>query len=126
MEGYHDIPLNGGKTYVSAIDIMRLCSNNMWKCSFKTLQSVACQRGWDTLRRRYWEEKMLSILLKNAVETEDSAQAEKALKALRGKSVTTKAQAIDNMHDDAVRKRIENEFKIDSERMRLVVGGREA
>ncbi|MDO8606351.1 MAG: hypothetical protein Q7R40_07445 [Phaeospirillum sp.] len=69
---------------------------------------------------------MLSILLKNAVETEDSAQAEKALKALRGKSVTTKAQAIDNMHDDAVRKRIENEFKIDSERMRLVVGGREA
>ncbi|CCG43183.1 hypothetical protein PHAMO_60005 [Magnetospirillum molischianum DSM 120] len=96
MEGYNEIPVNGAKTYITSLDLMRLCTSNMWKCSFETLQEIASKRGWDTLRRRYWEEKMISILLKNAIDEADSSSAEKALKAIRGKSYSSSKRIVED------------------------------
>ncbi|MEP3277252.1 MAG: hypothetical protein ABJN26_16655 [Stappiaceae bacterium] len=85
-EKFHKIPKNGGMRYAKTIDLHSLCVHSQWQCSWETLQSVAKDRGWDVLRTNYWEQEMLSVLLNNALETQSSIDAEKALKAIRGKT----------------------------------------
>jgi biopolymer transport protein ExbB/TolQ len=117
---YNEIPQNGSKTYITEINLERLCSTNMWKCSFQTLQEIAQSRGWDVLRRQFWEEKMLSQLLLNAQETKGTLEAEKALKALRAKSVNRAEPCLDKVYKDALAERLDSEYKTDAQRLALV------
>ena len=116
---YHKIPDKGAKTYITTLDLDQLCDRNKWACSFATLQEVAKERGWDVLRKQYYEEKMLAILIMNAMETEESADVEKAIKAIRSKAVI-RGFDMNKVHKKAMDARSYQEIEDDFQRLKLV------
>tara|TARA_Y100000766_G_C18544814_1_gene430029 strand:- start:13 stop:369 length:357 start_codon:yes stop_codon:yes gene_type:complete len=112
----HKIPLNGAKTYITTLNLDDLCHRNKWACSFATLQEVAKERGWDVLRKQYYEEKMLAILILNALETEAPRDAEKAIKAIRSKAVL-RGTDWDRIKRDAIQNRNMEHYRSDFERL---------
>lgn len=115
----HKIPINGAKTYITTLNLDDLCHRNKWACSFSTLQEIAKDRGWDALRKQYYEEKMLAILILNAMESEVTGDAEKAIKAIRSKAVI-RGFDMNRVHQQAIESRNYQDFQDDIKRLELV------